>query len=55
MELSLSWEAKSRSVAKKIPNFLWNSKVQYCVHKGPPLVSVLGHMIQVHTTPILFP
>jgi hypothetical protein len=29
--------------------FLWNPKVQYCVHKGLTLYSILSQLNQVHT------
>jgi hypothetical protein len=43
---SPSWETNSRSVGQEIPLLLWNTKVDYHVHKSPPLVPVLGEIIQ---------
>jgi len=33
----------------------WNLKVQYHVHKRPPLFPILSQMTQVHTFPTYFP
>jgi hypothetical protein len=50
---------------KKHPAFLWNPKVQYCVHTSPPLDLILSqlnpvrlidpHLPQVHLNVILSP
>jgi hypothetical protein len=41
---SLSCEANSSSANQEIPRLLWNTKVNYHVHKGPLLVPVLKRM-----------
>jgi len=48
MEECLSWEIKKFLVSQKIPHNLWNPKVQYRIHKRPPLVPILNQGITVH-------
>lgn len=50
MELSPFWEVTSCAATQEIPNFLWNPKVLYHVHKRQPLAPV-GHISPVHINP----
>jgi hypothetical protein len=49
IELSPFLETTVRFTAQEYPNILWNPKIQYCVHKILPLVSILSQINPVHT------
>ena len=51
MEQSPSWEANWFAASQEIPRVLWNPKVHYRSHKGPPPVPILSQLDPVHTTP----
>jgi hypothetical protein len=54
MKLSPSWEANSRSAGQEIPHILPNPKVDYRVHKSPPLDLAFSHLNPLHNfTPYL--
>jgi len=48
MEQSPSWEANSH-LGSQIPPLLWDPKVHYHVHEGPPPVPILSQMHPVHS------
>jgi hypothetical protein len=51
MELNPSCEAANCAATQELPNISWNPKVQYRVHKSPPLTPILGHINPIHTVP----
>jgi hypothetical protein len=43
-----SWESEIRSVCQGVPHLLWNPKVNYSVHKRPPIGPILNHTNPAH-------
>jgi hypothetical protein len=54
MELRPSLEANSCSATEEIPSIVRNPKINYRVHKSPPLVHILRQMNPVHTSQSYF-
>jgi len=49
VEQSHSWGDNSSSARQKIPPFLWDPNVHYCVHKSPPLDPIVNQFNPVHS------
>jgi hypothetical protein len=53
MGLSPSRGAANCAAPEELSSILWNAKVQYRVHKSPPLIHILNVINPIHTIPSL--
>jgi hypothetical protein len=49
--LLTGWTLLEEPLIVQLLRISWKSKVQYRVHKSPPLVPILGHINPIHTIP----
>jgi hypothetical protein len=52
--LMASWEANSHPAGQELPRILCSQKVNYRVHKGPPLIPILNQMNQSMNEPTYY-